>query len=190
MAYASVDFDDGEAYVGNRPVETVRLHGPGGPHGNTWSTLALVDTGADYMHLPTEGATAVGISLAGASSITTSTAGGLATMKQQAVDVEFHGKRIHVPVNFAPGTVAVIGRQAIFDVVESAGFTTAEWLLDWWPAAGGKGLHVVAAQHVDVSPAQGHDAPRIVDHGTWLDIGGVAVGKRALRDVLLGDVVL
>jgi predicted aspartyl protease len=129
VAYVTVDFDDGEPYNGNRPVGKVVLHGPGGPHGTTWTAYpVLVDTGADYMHLPDAAAAAVGLSLAGATAHNVSTAGGIVTVRRLTVQVEVHGILRKVPVNFAPNGKPLIGRQAMFAAIKSAGFSTTEWL--------------------------------------------------------------
>jgi predicted aspartyl protease len=106
------------------------LHGPGGTHGTTWSAVALVDTGADYMHLPKQAAHAIGVSLAGATVVKIATAGGTITMERVTVDVEIEGIRRRVPVNFAPNAMPLIGRQAMFAFLTSTGFTTTEWLLE------------------------------------------------------------
>jgi predicted aspartyl protease len=148
MAYATVDFDTGRPYVGRRPRGAVILYGPGGPHGTAWAVSALVDTGADFMHLPDSAAAGVGISLAAASSVRTLTAGGVTSFRQAVVNVEIEGVTVSVPVNFGPNVAALIGRQAIFAVLHTTGFTTTEWLLKWiapitsaTPASSGPGVH-------------------------------------------------
>ncbi|HEY8768182.1 MAG TPA: retropepsin-like aspartic protease [Dehalococcoidia bacterium] len=139
MAYRTLDFDDGTVYdVENRPVETVTLLGPGGYYGTKEVHLdAIVDTGADHMHLPTEAAEEVGIDLSGAVAVILDTAGGSVTMDQLEVGVDIHGRRVTVPVNFAPGAEALLGRQAIFEALGAAGFTTSEWLLQYIPPSAG-----------------------------------------------------
>ena len=177
MAYATVDFDAGRPYVGRRPRGSVILHGPGGPHGKTWAASALVDTGADFMHLPDSAATAVGISFAGALSVRSSTAGGVVTFRQVIVDVEIENIKVSIPVNFSANVPALIGRQAMFAILHTAGFTTTEWLLKWIPAATTSPSASSGAQSRTDTPPK--SAAQIIDYGTWLDIGGVAVKKRA-----------
>jgi predicted aspartyl protease len=111
----------------------VILHGPGGTHGKTWAVSALVDTGADYMHLPESAATAVGISLTRARRVKTSTAGGTVVFRRCTVDVEIENVKVSIPVNFGRNLPALIGRQAMFSILEIAGFSTTEWLLKWLP---------------------------------------------------------
>lgn len=131
MTYATVNFDAGEVYVSNRPLGNVVLRGPGGQHGNTIKFLALVDTGADFMHLPSSAAAGVGISLSGASKIRVCTGGGTVTFLQLTVEVEIESVTVRVPVNFGTNSPALIGRQGIFAVLDKTGFTTTEWLLKW-----------------------------------------------------------
>ncbi len=169
MTYSTVDFDAGEQYVLNRPKGAVVLHGPGGPHGTQWKTLALVDTGADYLHLPEEAAQKVGIFLYQAPVFRISTAGGVIRMVRRNVDVEIQGVKVNVPVNFARGAVPLIGRQAIFRVLEAAGFTTREWLLKW---------RTSTPQFQQVKKLESLSNAGIVDHGSWVDIGGVRIDKR------------
>lgn len=173
MSYATVDFDAGRPYIGRRPRGDVILHGPGGSHGTTWSVSALVDTGADFMHLPSSAAIGVGISLAGAGTIRVTTGGGVVSFQQATVDVEIEGVLVTVPVNFGPNAPALIGRQTMFAVLDKTGFTTTEWLLKWKP---------VPPPSTPLSPGSGAQATRrIIDHGSWLDVGGVAVAKREYR---------
>ncbi len=128
MSYRVIDFDDYEPYYLDRPVSDVTLLGPGGPHHQSWAVRALVDTGADYMHLPTEAAVGVGISLHDAISIELGSAGGKIEVRQKVVTVEILGVPVQIPVNFAPNAMALIGRQALFEVLQTAGFGTQEWL--------------------------------------------------------------
>lgn len=132
MTYRTISYDDGERYQRRRPYGSVTLHGPGGPYGiSSWHAWALVDTGADYMCLPSQAAHAVGVSLTSAASGPVLTAGGVITVQHFAVDVEIQGVRTNVPVNFAVNAKPLIGRQAIFAVLPAIGFTTSEWLLEW-----------------------------------------------------------
>jgi predicted aspartyl protease len=134
LAHASIDFDSGEAYTGNRPVTDIVLHGPGGSLGaTTWTgAQVLVDTGADYLHLPQAAIDTVGISMAGAQTYRILTGGGTVVMKRVSVEVEIAGTKVTVPCNVMAGARPVVGRQAMFTVLETAGFSTTEWLLDPW----------------------------------------------------------
>lgn len=132
VIYATVDFDDGRAYTGNRPMGTVVLIGPGGPNGTRWSNLALVDTGADYLMLPDSAASAVGVSLAGAQIVRITGIGtSPVSVRQLNVNVEIEGYPVSVPALFAPGAKPLIGRQALFAALTTLGFSTTEWLLEW-----------------------------------------------------------
>ena len=139
VAHVTIDFDDGVPYSGNRPVADVVLQGPGGPHGSTWRVQALVDTGADYMHLPVQALQAVGIATTGAPQNRILTAGGTVVMQRVNVDVEIQGTLVNVPCNVLAGAKPLVGRQAIFTMLETAGFSTSEWLLDYWTAAPSSG---------------------------------------------------
>jgi predicted aspartyl protease len=129
----TIDFDDDEAYVGNRPRTQVILHGPGGPHGTTFVFAgALVDTGADYATFPLDAAEAVGLDPSSdGQAITVSTAAGPATFWLLDVDIDVLGQTKTVPALFETNAPALFGRQAIFRFVDSAGFTTVDWLQDW-----------------------------------------------------------
>src|SRR5215218_1229962 len=109
---------------------TVVLLGPGGKHGPSWTVKALVDTGADYLSLPEQAARAVGISLANTPQYKTLTARGPGCVRRKMVDAIIQGKKVAVPANFGRNSVPLIGRQAIFQVLRTAGFSTTEWLLD------------------------------------------------------------
>ena len=175
MVYQTIHFDDGRAYVGNRPVGDGHLLGPGGPHGSRIAFVALVDTGADFMHLPTQSAAAVGVSLANARQITISTAGGIITVLQEDVDVEIEGVTVNIPVNFAHNAKPLIGRQAIFKVLESTGFTTTEWLLRWKqrpPSATQS-----AQEEVEALMARADDSNQIIEEEDYVVIGGFRLRK-------------
>lgn len=175
MVYKTIDFDTGRAYVANRPMGDVLLLGPGGTHGTSFPFVALVDTGADYMHLPAQSAVAVGISLANARQVSVSTAGGIVTVYQEDVDVEIEGVRVNIPVNFAPGGKPLIGRQAIFKVLESTGFTTSEWLLRWKqrpPSAA-----QMAQDEIEALMAPPDDSIQFIEEEDYLIIGGQILRK-------------
>lgn len=133
-----VDYDDDEPYVGNRPVVDLILHGPGGPKGATTApvAVALVDTGADYGQLELNLAQYVGLDPVNQGvSRTVATAGGLVTVHELVVDLEFLGQTLSVPVHFASGAAPLLGRQGLFQAVQAAGFETTEWLQQWYPTA-------------------------------------------------------
>lgn len=181
MSYITVDFDDGVPYASRRPMGTVVLNGPGGIHGHRWQAIALVDTGADFLHLPEEAATAVGISLVNVQQVNLLTAGGKVHMKQLKVDVEIQGILVNIPVNFAKNALPLIGRQAIFAILNTTGFSTSEWLLDWHkPQSHSAGTHgVQTGSNPSVPPQPASTSPlSIVDCGSYILVGGVKIDKR------------
>jgi predicted aspartyl protease len=183
MTYATVDFDDGIPYVGRRPKGSVAIHGPGGPYGTSRTFLALVDTGADYMHLPLEAIQGVGLARP-RRRVRMMTAGGRITMWRGEFDVDIQGVPVRVPVNVAPNARPLIGRQAIYAVLDNAGFSTTEWLLDLKQTSSTQAAPTAASGQP--SPASTPTQPsadlRIVDHGSWVQIGSVRVNKRQIAD--------
>ena len=140
MTYVTIDFDEHEPYPKgsnvpkdyvNRPRGLVKLHGPGNLSMRPF--WALVDTGCDYLHLLEEAADKVGIDLSNAKRFRISTAGGLIYMRQKEVEVEIQGELVKVPCNFGKNAKPLIGMQAIFETMESVGFRSTEWLIDWHP---------------------------------------------------------
>jgi predicted aspartyl protease len=112
-------------YVGNRPYADVVLHGPSGA---APTYKCLVDTGADYLQLPSAAASLAG--LAGGSPLTVSGSTGSTTMTlMKGVTVEIEGKRVAVDVLFDPSgsSRALLGRQALLAAYD-AGFNVSEWL--------------------------------------------------------------
>jgi hypothetical protein len=184
MTYLTIDFDDSEKYVGNRPKGVVILKGPGGRHGTTWTFLALVDTGADFMHLPDKAATAVGISLANAPVVKLSTAGGIIHAKRRNVDVEIQGVLVNVPVNFHKDSMPLIGRQAIFRILDTSGFSPSEWLLDWHHLQQPQSATSSTTQQPSNFPLPSEETVggKIVDYGTWVSIGGIRLNKRGYSE--------
>jgi len=113
-------------YIGNRPYAEVEVFGPAG---STGIFDALVDTGADYLTLPSSVAGQVGITVTG-SSITMKTASGTMTgTLVSGVSVKVEGQSVTVEVLFDPSntTPPLLGRSCLLAAVE-AGFNTTEWL--------------------------------------------------------------
>jgi len=138
-AWATVTFDEKEAYnvVGN-PKGTVRLKDKSGRYGD-WLSWALVDTGANRLHLPDAAAESVGLTLAGARPVPVMTASGAEiVMHQLDVDVEIQGARITTACNFAPNAKPLIGRGALFKAMKTAGFNSSDWLIEWHQKPGGQ----------------------------------------------------
>jgi predicted aspartyl protease len=113
-----------EAYRGNRPYADLILHGP---RGRFPLVRALVDTGADYAQLDAWAAQQVGITLPAVGQ-TVATAGGTTTLAKAYADLEVFGTTIRVPVLFGPGANPLLGRHALFQLVQEAGFGTQRWL--------------------------------------------------------------
>lgn len=196
MTYLSINFNKGERYIGNRPFGTVILKGPGGSHGKSLQAIALVDTGADFMHLPDEAATYVGISLANSRVFKVSTAGGIIKVRQQNVNVEIQGVSVNIPVNFSKNAKPLIGRQAIFAILDTAGFSTTEWLLDWphppqlsstissttqkQSTIALRQEDIICQDIQDVLVKMGYSPPQstVVDYGDHISIAGIKIKKK------------
>ena len=175
MTYQTIDFDDHEIYVGNRPRTAITLRGPGGWYGATWqAAAALVDTGADFMLLPEQAATGVGITPAGAQTVRVATAGGVVTVWRKLVSVTVLNITVDVPISFCANARPLLGRQAIFQLMQTAGFGTTEQLQEWYATPGAAAFATIAAG----APVPAMTAKTIVDHGSWVEIGGVRVDKR------------
>jgi predicted aspartyl protease len=132
MTYKTIDYDNGTSYAGGLARETVTLHGPGGLSGhNIASILAVVDTGANFMHLPTQAAQGVGIVIVGTPNVTVSTANGQIQMWQIRVDVEIRRITRSILVNFANNSPALIGIESLKAFMDALGFDHTEWLIKW-----------------------------------------------------------
>ena len=132
MSHVTVRFDDHEPY--NRlgaPRGRITLKDKGGPHAADYTTWSLVDTGADHLYLPTQAASLTGLSLANAGRTRIMTTGGSMTMHRLDVDVEVLGVRMLTRCYFAPNVRPLIGRTALLKAVETAGFNSTEWLIEW-----------------------------------------------------------
>jgi predicted aspartyl protease len=173
MAYATVDFDAGVPYVGRRPMGMIMIAGPL----RSRTLLALVDTGADYTHLPLELLDDVGLPLP-AQRVRMMTAGGIIYMARGLFDVRVEGIPVRVPINVAPRARPLIGRQTLFALLDTSGFTPFEWLLDLKDTSLPPQQRSQAATGALTSdPSPSDEAPQVVDRGSWLDIGGVRVEK-------------
>ena len=97
------------------------------------------------------------------------------TVLQEDVDVEIEGVTVNIPVNFAQNAKPLIGRQAIFKVLESTGFTTTEWLLRWKqrpPSATQS-----AQEEVEALMARADDSNQIIEEEDYVVIGGFRLRK-------------
>lgn len=124
-----VDYDERIANYDGLPMANVRWH----PHGarRHWTAVALVDTGAEYLHLPVEAAQWVGVDLSDSPSVALLTVGGLTRMLHATADVEIEGVRVTVACNFARNATPLVGRRAMFAVLDSLGFSPTSWLARW-----------------------------------------------------------
>jgi len=124
----TVTYRKNKPYSGNRPWADVELN-PSTVH---VTLKCLVDTGADFLQINASDASAAGFSMAGATPLTVSTAGGTATLQKiTGVSVKIEGSKtlkVDVLVDTSNSTKPPLaGRQllmAAFDV----GFNTSEWL--------------------------------------------------------------
>ncbi|MBV9328332.1 MAG: hypothetical protein JO352_31840 [Chloroflexi bacterium] len=134
MVYVTVGFDLGvpasPTGVGRalEPRATIILHSG---TALAWQSMAVVDTGATFCQLPTQAANLIGLSLAPAVNCTVMTAGGTVVLQQMLVDLTIHGRRVQVLANFGPGSPALIGRDAMFAAMQTAGFRARDWLINW-----------------------------------------------------------
>ena len=122
----TVTYTNSQLYNGNRPYADVELIGPTGR--STYKSL--VDTGADYLQLPSSAASAVGLSLSGGKTITVQGAAGGTTMTLlSGLSITIEGISITADVLFhsSGASKPLLGRQALLAAVE-AGFNTKEWL--------------------------------------------------------------
>lgn len=126
----TINFPNSSKYSGNRPYADVVLQSGSG---NNPTHKCLVDTGADYLQLPSSAATSVGLGHLLASAVATNVkiAGGGSVVMQLAhsVSVIIEGYPVTVSVLFDPSNSGpvLLGRQALLAAVE-AGFNTKEWL--------------------------------------------------------------
>jgi predicted aspartyl protease len=149
---------------------------------------AIVDTGADHLLLDAAAAANAGLTYSALPGITVTTAGGSAVLKQAKIVIELEGVRLTVPAWFGPTPAGVLlGRSALLKALEIA-FDVSDWGYNIPPSSGTSavpaGSSVGAQPGVQPPPtaAQGPPPrpPRIIDHGSWIDIGGVRVEKREL----------
>ena len=123
-----VDYDGAHGYVTNRPYADIYCHGVGGRVSSPFHLSALIDTGADYLELPSAVASNVGISLAGYPTRTVITAGGSASVTVvNNFSVEIEGKLVSVTAHFLTGSTALLGLRAILAAVD-IGLDTGQWL--------------------------------------------------------------
>lgn len=92
----------------------------------------LVDTGADYLILPQNVATRVGLNIAGAQTMRLSVVGGsIAVPYIKNLEVDIEGHVIHTDVVFDPHarTNGLLGRAALLSLFD-VGFDAANWYTD------------------------------------------------------------
>jgi len=122
----SVTYPNQVAYIGNRPYAEVEVFGPSG---GTGVINALVDTGADYLTLPSSVAAQVVIAVVGQSMRVQTASGTMAGTLVPGVSVSIEGQSVKVDVLFDPSnaTPPLLGRSCLLAAME-AGFNTTEWL--------------------------------------------------------------
>lgn len=88
----------------------------------------LLDTGADYLMLNYNVASALGIDLQNASVIPVAVASGQSvSARQTGIEITIRGKRIPVTALFGPGNDTLIGRTAILKAIDF-GIDMKGWL--------------------------------------------------------------
>jgi hypothetical protein len=99
----NVPYDGAHGYVTNRPYADIFCHGVSGRIAKPFHLSALIDTGADYLELPTTVATSVGVNLYHYPTHKVITAGGgsasVVVVNNFSVDVE--GKLVTVTAHFS-----------------------------------------------------------------------------------------
>jgi predicted aspartyl protease len=126
-----VDFDAREPHVHGRPLMPCRLHGRGTPrYGTVVRFTAFLDTGADYLTLPSQWAQRVGLSLTNAVPVSVLGATGPATVHRLKVDVTFDllNRRISLPVDFFPHAIPLVGLDALWRLHTVTAVEQADWL--------------------------------------------------------------
>lgn len=121
-----VAYSDYLPYFNNRPYASVQL--VNGPRTSSVFTC-LVDTGADYLLLPSSAAASVRLALP-RRTVSIGTVGGSISVHQvSGCTVEIEGVSVPVTVLFDPSgnLPLVLGREAIMACCE-CGFNTQEWL--------------------------------------------------------------
>jgi predicted aspartyl protease len=125
----NVPYDGAHGYVTNRPYADIFCHGVSGRIAKPFHLSALIDTGADYLELPTTVATSVGVNLYHYPTHKVITAGGgsasVVVVNNFSVDVE--GKLVTVTAHFLSGSTALLGLHAILAAVDF-GLDTSQWL--------------------------------------------------------------
>jgi hypothetical protein len=98
----NINFPNSSLYLGNRPYgDVVLINGIF----RSSAYVCLVDTGADYLQLPTRAATAIGLGhlLINSSNRSVTTSGGIVTMDfVTGVNVEVEGYLVTVDILFSP----------------------------------------------------------------------------------------
>jgi hypothetical protein len=194
MPSRTVNFDDDELYVGNRPVVDLVLYGPGGPQGHTSLPIAaaLVDTGADFSQLDIAGAQHVGLDpTTQGRHVRVATAGGLVWLWQMPADIEVLGHKVRIEVQFGSGAASIFGREGIFQALEQAGFTTRDWLQKFYVASPGAGPPDSDPEKTALLDKLGVEEPdrpaaRIRFEGDYVVIGSVRIRRKRPGSLLEG----
>jgi predicted aspartyl protease len=123
-----VPYDADHRYVRNRPYADIYCYSPTNPNLPPEHLAVLIDTGADYLELPTGVATRLHINLAAHQSIPVLTAGGYVPVTLVPnFEVEIEKKRVRVMAHFLAISTGLLGLDAILTAVDF-GFDTTRWL--------------------------------------------------------------
>lgn len=126
----SISFSNSKLYVGkySRPLADIVIIGSSG---RLTITACLVDTGADYLQIPSSAASRVGLLPSSRStSVRIRTAGGVRSMtKLSGVSIEIEGISLTADILCHPsGTSrALVGRSAL-KALNNVAFSKIEWL--------------------------------------------------------------
>jgi gag-polyprotein putative aspartyl protease len=126
-----ITFDATQAYVHGRPVMPCKLHAGALPAQLTATRFtAFVDTGADFLTLPTQLARLLGVDLRGARQVNLLGATGRVRGVRTTVSVTFE----HIPLtkdvtaDFVPQAVPLVGLDTLWQIHDATGFDRGDWL--------------------------------------------------------------
>jgi len=149
---------------------------PAGSSAAPWRGMGLLDTGASALFLPSQIAQRLGIALTGpgVTRMRVWTANGFVQMDQCQIDVQIHGTRVNgVEALFYPNQRVLIGRGAMFRILEAVGFERGHWLLKQPPTPqGSSALPLPLAVSRPAEPSAGID-----DLGDRVRVGAVIIDK-------------
>jgi predicted aspartyl protease len=125
----NVSYDGAHGYVTNRPYADIFCHGVSGRTSSPFHLAALIDTGADYLELPTAVATSVGVNLGlyPTHTVVTAGAGTASVVVVSNFSVDIEGKLVAVTAHFLSGSTALLGLRAILSAVDF-GLEVSRWL--------------------------------------------------------------